>query len=279
MCLLVFFAIVHNIWNLLKNIPSRVAAAFVGLFEYLGSFILSFMDMISSMFGSLMGMLGSIIDNLWSAISPISSAVFSIGTNITNAIWNGVNNVLWDVYGGITSLSGDVRDLLINIPDAMSGLWEDAGLVWSGIGNTLTNIGTNIGEFAQGIIDSIAGGIDNIRVFTGDLINTMNTRIDNVATNLVDRLTGIVLPDAAAIERIDTSYHAIGTTFKRKFEFFIVPMELLKQIYLSPRSLYDLYITIFETRVYIFPRMYQDAVDTISTLKWCSGSIDIYWYL
>ena len=92
-----------------------------------------------------------------------------------------------DTTSGTNTLIQRMITALANIPTAikaeMSDLWADAGAIWSGMGDTLTNIKTDMGVKIGAMSDTMSGGIDNIRTDIGTTMENLRAGIDSVATS------------------------------------------------------------------------------------------------
>ena len=164
---------INMIINAIKALAGWIAAAFVGMFQ-------DILDALSSLQGMLSSMLGKII----SAIYSIPTSIGNYISNVTRAI---DNLPVWNIYGAIQemigTLSGVLYETSANIKTGMDDLWEDAGAIWSGMGDTLNNIKTDMGAKIGAMSDTMSGGIDNIRTDVGSMMDNLRTGIDSLAAS------------------------------------------------------------------------------------------------
>lgn len=93
-----------------------------------------------------------------------------------------------DNTAGTNTLIDRMITALGNIPAAIkaetSDLWEDAGAIWSGMSDNITNLKTDVNAKMAEMQTAMAGGIDNIRTDIGGMITNLRGGIDAVGANI-----------------------------------------------------------------------------------------------
>lgn len=164
---------INMIINAIKALAGWIAAAFVGMFQ-------DILDAMSSLQGMLSSMLGTIINAIYSIPTSIGNYISNVTRAIDNLpVWT-INSSIQEMIG---RLSGVLYETSANIKSGMQDLWEDAGAIWSGMGDTLTNIKTDMGAKIGAMSDTMTGGIDNIRTDIGSMMENLRAGIDSVATS------------------------------------------------------------------------------------------------
>lgn len=149
------------------------------------------------------------INNLIGIISGFLEPIISAITAVPKAILNGLLGLLNNIYNGV-----------LNMPDAMSNLWEDAGLIWSGMLDTLQNLDlafpdtlTNIWTGILNGVSSIGNVLDNLWDWTLSLPGIISNSISDTLTwtlslpsTIADSITSaltwaFVIPDGYIIAR------------------------------------------------------------------------------
>lgn len=146
---------INMIINAIKALAGWIAAAFTGMFQ-------DILDSMNSLRAMLSGMLGQMISALYNIPSSITDAIYSLP--------------MWNIYNSMDDITSDIQS-------TMEYLWEDAGAIWSGMGDTLTNIKTDVSVKIGAMQTAMSGGIDNIRTDIGSMMDNLRTGIDSLAAS------------------------------------------------------------------------------------------------
>lgn len=85
--------------------------------------------------------------------------------------------------GMIYTIAAYMNALPLKIRDEMSDLWEDAGAIWSGMADSLTNIQVDVNAKIGAMQTAMSGGIDNIRTDIGTTMDNLRAGIDSMAAS------------------------------------------------------------------------------------------------
>ena len=121
-------------------------------------------------------LLNASIDDL-ANISDATLAETQTQTGILSQIWRAITSIPSSI-----AAAGVAASTAINA--AAQDLWEDAGAVWSGMADTMTNIKTDINTKVGALQDVMSGGIDNIRADIGGMVTNLGAGIDAVGANI-----------------------------------------------------------------------------------------------
>lgn len=169
------------------------------------------------------------------------------------------------------------------VSDTMSGLFEDAGVVWSGIKESLGELST---DFGNGLVEVKEGIEAGIKDFSGKLSavkDSISEKISSMSDSLVLSIEGVQTKVESGINSISQvgagvltwlknffvpdfsgikdSWVSLLDKLKGKFKPILDLTSSFSNVFSSRKSIYDIEITIFKQKIRPVPITLKPAID------------------
>lgn len=232
---------------------------------------------------------GSLENGLNTIKSTLANLPELIVSGITN-LFSWLEGLLENILTAILNIPQTITNAISNLQTGLENLWGDLGAVWTGFGDTLANIGTFLDDALTGMLDNLvnaAGTMNNwlsgiydnlvnaVGTFTGAIatgaenvitgvktgVTTITDSIANTWTSAMEFVQGLIIPLEFA--GFEPEINQLKELFFVKIEFITAPINAIKNIFNSPRSLYDIKFSMFEQEFYPFSQMFKSAVDYV----------------
>lgn len=285
-------AVLTNIYNFIKGLPVAIATAFTGLADYLIDGIVAGLGVVGIDVEPLIDSIGSFQAMVAGLFSSLSSTIYGAAADIISPI-NSIRSALMTLTsGGYANLQALFGEAVSSLNTGLENLWEDAGAVWTGFGETLTNIGTFLDDVLSGMLDNLVNGVgvandwlsniydnlvNSVGAFTGAIatgteniitgiqtgVSSIATTIDTAISTAITSVTSLVVPAAVDIDEMGEQVDELKELFFVKIEFVTVPLNALQNIFKSPKSLYDVKFTFNDVDFYPFSTVFEPAVNYV----------------
>lgn len=216
--------------------------------------------------------------------------IFGALGNMPAAIATGIGNAFSWLKGLLTDIWNAILGIPAAVAGAMSGLWEDAGLVWSGIKDAVNATNNWLNNVLTGALDGLSNGIDNLsRVFQDtwagieaglsaigqNVLALPQTLLDDL-TEIKTAVTALAIPTALDMSTYTNKMDELRQNMTSKFEFITLPIQQIKSVFAAPKSLYDVKFTILNHDVYVLPRMFEPVVNITKNVLTGSAVISTF---
>lgn len=216
--------------------------------------------------------------------------IFGALGNMPAAIATGIGNAFGWLQGLLTNIWNAILGIPAAVAGAMSGLWVDAGLVWSGIKDSVNATNNWLNNVLTGALDGLSNGIDNLaRVFQDtwagiesglaaigqNVLALPQTLLDDL-TEIKTVVTALAIPTALDMSTYTNKMDELRQNMTSKFEFITLPVQQIKSVFASPKSLYDVKFTVLKQDVYVLPRMFEPVVNITKNVLTGSAVISTF---
>lgn len=220
-----FMPLITSILTIVGSVVSGVISFINMVVTYTGTaiataigFIMSIVQIISTIVANIWSVILTVATNIWSKISEVITAIIGFANNlfktvsdVVNKIWSKIqdsmNRVRDKVQGVIDNINKYFNNVKSTVSDVFNGIWSKVQGVMDKVGNKISNVLQGIQNAWSGLKGFVGGVFGGIESAVSSLVGSVKGMVNGViggingAIGIINKIPGVHIGKIPRLER------------------------------------------------------------------------------